>query len=437
MSDVRDLYRRRLTSPAEALRDLPKRCSVLLGMFTSQPPALVQAFADKARAGEIDEALLYYMHSTPATAQSLIRPELMDVIKLHPFFLNPGERALVRAHPDRKMVYFVPNSFSDIPRIIRERPPFDAFLLHVAPMDRAGWFSFGTTGAYSLAGVEHAKRIIVEVNPNMPRTHGTGIVHVSQVSAIVEHASELPLVEGKAPTDLDRKIAAHVLPMIEDGACVQFGVGGVPNIIAGALTDRKDLGVHTELLSDGIASLVACGAATNRCKTTDRGKSVFNVAFGSATTYDVINDNASVECRMADYVNDPRVIAQNDNVVSVNAMIEVDLMGQVNADFLATHEYGGAGGQLDFVKGASYSRGGLSFIVASSTAAHGKASRIVPKLQGPATDARIDTQYIVTEHGLCNLRGMSSDERAHALIGLADPAFRDELQAAAREMHLI
>jgi itaconate CoA-transferase len=437
MTKPEDIYRSKLTSPDEALRDLPKRCTVLLGMFAAQPPALVQAFADRAKAGDIDEALLYYMHATEATSRALIRPELMDVLKLHPFFLNPGERALIREHNARKMVFFVPNSFSDIPRIIRERPPFDAFLLQVAPMDRAGWFSFGATGAFSLAGVERAKRIVVEVNTNMPRTHGTGIVHVSQVSAIVENTSAIPLVLGKEPTDLDRQIAKHVLPMIKDGACVQFGVGGVPNIIAGALTDRKDLGVHTELLSDGIASLIACGAVTNRYKTTDPGKSVFNVAFGSAATYDIINDNASVECRMADYVNDPRVIGQNDNVVSVNAMIEIDLTGQVNADFLATHEYGGAGGQLDFVKGAYYSRGGLSFIVAASTAAQGKVSRIVPKLQGPATDARIDTQHIVTEHGLCNLRGMSSDERARALIGLADPAFRDQLTAAAKEMHLI
>jgi itaconate CoA-transferase len=176
---------------------------------------------------------------------------------------------------------------------------------------------------------------------------------------------------------------------------------------------------------------------TDRRKATDRGKSVFNVAMGTTATYDLIDDNPSIECRMADYVNDPRIIGQNDTVVSVNAMIEVDLTGQVNAEFLGSHQYSAAGGQLDFVKGASYSRGGLSFIVASSTAAHGKVSRIVAKLQGPATDARIDTQYIVTEHGLCNLRGMNSDERARALIGLADPAFRDELTEAARKMHLI
>lgn len=437
MSDIHELYRRRLTTAERALGDLPPRLTLLLGMFVAQPPALIQAFVDRVKAGKVDEARVYYMHSTPATEETLIRRELMDSVKLYPFFLNPGERALVRENPDRKMVFFVPNSFSDIPRIIRERPPFDAFLLQVAPMDRAGWFSFGAAGAYSLAGVERARRLIVEVNPNMPRSHGTGIVHVSQVAAIVEHASDMPLVAGKPPTEIDRKIAAQVLPMIQDGACVQFGVGGVPNIIAASLTDRSDLGVHTELLSDGVASLIACGAVSNRRKTTDPGKSIFNVAFGGQATYDMIDDNPAVECRMADYVNDPRVIGLNDNVVSVNAMIEVDLTGQVNADFLGDHQYGGAGGQLDFVKGASYSRGGLSFIVASATAAKGKVSRIVPRIQGPATDARIDTQYIATEHGICNLRGMSSDERANALIGLADPQFRDELTAAARKMHLL
>jgi itaconate CoA-transferase len=439
MPNIHDLYRSKLTTPENALHGLPRRATVLLGIFTAQPPALVQALANRAKAGEVDEALVYYMHPTPATVEALIRPDMMDVIKLYPFFLGAGERALLRQLGDnsRKVVHFVPNSFSEIPRIVRERPPFDVFLLHVSPMDRAGWFTFGPNGAYSLAGIERAKRIIVEVNPKLPRCHGTGLVHVSQVTAIVENASDIPVYGGKAPTDTDRQIAAHVMPMIQDGACVQFGVGGVPNIIAGALTDRKDLGVHTELISDGIASLIASGVVTNRRKTIDRGKSVFNVAFGSAATYDLIDDNPSVECRMADYVNDPRVIGANDNVVSVNAMIEVDLTGQCNAEYFAMHEYGGPGGHLDFVKGASFSRGGLSFIVGSSTAAHGKASRIVAKLQGPATDPRIDTQYIVTEHGICNLRGMSSDERANALIGLADPAFRDELTAGARGMHLI
>jgi itaconate CoA-transferase len=439
MSDIQELYRRKLTTPEEALRGLPKRASILLGFFAAQPPALVRALADSAKAGNFDEVRIHYMHPTPETDQALLRMELMDVIKPYPFYMGPGERALTRqaAAAGRKVVYFVPASFSVVPRIIREQLEPDAFLLQVSPMDRSGWFSFGLTGAYSLAGIERSKQLIVEVNPNLPRSHGTGIVHVSQVSAIVEHTSDMPLAEGKAPTDIDRQIAEHVLPMVHDGACVQFGVGGVPNIIAGALRDRKDLGVHTELLSDGIASLIECGAVTNRRKVTDPGKSIFNVAMGTASTYALINDNLGVECRMADYVNDPRVIGENDNVVSVNAMIECDLLGQVNAEFLSTHQYSAAGGQLDFVRGAYYSRGGLSFIVASSTAAHGKVSRIVPRLQGPATDPRIDVQYIATEHGICNIRGRSSAERALGLIEVAEPAFRDELTAAARDMHLI
>jgi itaconate CoA-transferase len=439
MSDIHDLYRRKLTTAEQALHGLPRCASVLLGFFAAQPPALVRALADHARAGSFDEMRVHYMHPTPETGNALLRMELMDVIKPYPFYMGPAERALTHqaAAQGRKVVYFVPASFSVVPRIIREQLTPDAFLLQVSPMDRAGWFSFGLTGAYSLAGIERAKRLIVEVNRNLPRSHGTGMVHLSQIDAIVEHVSEMPLAEGKEPTDVDRRIAARVLPMVQDGACVQFGVGGVPNIIAGALRDRKDLGVHTELLSDGIASLIACGAVTNRRKATDPGKSIYNVAMGSASTYDLINDNPGIECRMADYVNDPRMIGQNDNVVSVNAMIECDLMGQVNAEFLNTHQYSAAGGQLDFVRGAYYSKDGLSFIVASSTAAHGKASRIVPRLQGPATDPRIDVQYIATEHGLCNIRGKSSAERALGLIEIAEPAFRDELTAAARDMHLI
>jgi itaconate CoA-transferase len=439
MSAIQDLYRHKLTTPEQALHGLPRRATILLGFFAAQPPALVQALADNAKGGNLDEVRVYYMHPTPETAKALLRMDLMDVIKPHPFYMGPGERALTReaTAAGRKVVNFVPASFSVVPRIIREQLTPDAFLLHVSPMDRAGWFSCGLTGAYSLAGIERAKQLIVEVNPKLPRSHGTAIVHVSQVHAIVERASDIPLTEGKAPTDEDRRIAAQVLPMVQDGACVQFGVGGVPNIIAGALKDRKDLGVHTELLSDGIASLIECGAVSNRRKTIDAGKSIFNVAMGSASTYDLINDNLGIECRMADYVNDPRVIGENDNVVSVNAMIECDLMGQVNAEFLSAHQYSAAGGQLDFVRGAYNSRGGLSFIVASSTAAHGKASRIVPRLQGPATDPRIDVQYIATEHGICNIRGKSSAERALGLIEIAEPAFRDELTAAAREMHLI
>jgi itaconate CoA-transferase len=437
MTDVHELYRRKLTTAAEALGGLPRRADILLGFFAAQPPVLVEAMAGRVRAGEYDELKLRYMDATPATGESLLRLDLMDVVKPYPFYMGEHERALVKASGDRKVVFFVPCSFSHIPGIVRSAIQPDAFLIQVAPMDRAGWFSFGLTGAYSLASVERAKRVIVEVNPRMPRSLGTGMVHVSQVHAITEHESPLPVAAAKEPTDADLAIASLVVPKVPDGACLQFGVGGVPNIIASQLTDRIDLGVHTELISDGIASLITSGAVTNRRKAVDVGKSIYNVAMGTALTYDVINDNPGVECRMADYVNDPRVIGLNDDLVSVNAMIEIDLSGQVNAEYLATHQYSAAGGQLDFVRGAYWSKRGMSFIVANSTAAQGTASRIVPRLQGPATDTRLDPQFIVTEYGLVDLRGRSSNDRAEALISIAHPRFRDELTQAARQLHLL
>ena len=219
---------------------------------------------------------------------------------------------------------------------------------------------------------------------------GAGLVHVSDVAAIVEGASAIPTLSHPEAGAVDQQIADIIVPMVPDRACVQFGVGGVPNMVASKLAGHKDLGVHSELLSDGIAELIACGAVSNRFKRTNPGKTVFNVAMGSQRLYDLMHDNPTMECWPADYVNDPRVIGQNDNFISVNAMIEIDLAGQVNAEYMMNHQYSAVGGQLDFVRGAGYSQGGKSIIASPSTAAHGKVSRIVPRLQGPATDPRME-----------------------------------------------
>ena len=439
MTDIHDLYRSRLASAQDALSALPRRCNVLLGFFAAQPPSLVQALADRAGAGEFDELRVHYMHATPATATSLLRLDRMDVIKPHPFYMGEGERVLElqATKAGRKAVFFVPASFSAVPRIIRERPPCDAFLLQVAPMDRAGWFSFGLTGAYSLAGIQTARRIIVEVNPNLPRSHGTGIVHVSQVAAVVEHASELPLAAGKAPDDVDRKIADYVLPMVHDGACVQFGVGAVPEH-------------HRRRIDRPEGSRRAHGAAERRHCQPDRMRCRDQPAQDHRSWQEHLQRR---DGHRADLQSDQRQPCHrvphgglwerspHHRSERQRSFGECDDRGGPDGPgecrVLAGHQYSAAGGQLDFVHGAYYSKGGLSFIVASSTAAHGKASRIVPKLQGPATDPRIETQYIVTEHGICDMRGKSSAERAMGLIAIADPAFRDELTAAARDMHLI
>ncbi len=439
MNKAADTYRRKLTTPERALQGLPRRATAVLGFFSAQPPGLVQALADAIAAGEFDELRLVYMHATEATAAALMKLELCDVLKLRPCYMGPAERALVlQAQPSgRKVVDYVAASFSAVPRIIRALPQVDVLPLQVSAMDRAGYFSLGLSGAYSLAALECAKRIVVEVNPNLPRTFGAGLLHVDAVSAIVEGHSAIPVL-GEAPAGpVDEQIAGLITAMIPDRACVQFGIGAVPNMVAGKLSDHKDLGVHTELLADGLAGLIECGAVSNRCKQINRGKNVFNVAMGSQRMYELMHDNPSMECWPADYVNDPRVIGQNDNVVSVNAMIEVDLAGQVNAEFLLGHQFSAVGGQLDFVQGAGYSKGGKSIIAAHATAAGGKVSRIVPRLQGPATDPRIETQYVVTEYGVCELRGKSSSERALGLIGIAHPSFRDDLLAEARRLHLV
>jgi itaconate CoA-transferase len=439
MAGSLDIYKSKLTTAEAALAGLPRRTTAVLGFFASQPPGVVAALGRAIGAGAFDEVRLIYMHATAETGAALLKLEYCDVLKLRPFYIGPSERALVAegAKVGRKVVYFIPISFSDMPRAIRVEPQIDVFAVQVSAMDRAGYFSLGLTGAYSPAALERAKKIIVEVNPNLPRTFGAGLVHVSDVAAIVEGNSAIPTLSHPEAGAVDQQIADIIVPMVPDRACVQFGVGGVPNMVASKLAGHKDLGVHSELLSDGIADLVACGAVSNRFKRTNPGKTVFNVAMGSQRLYDLMHDNPTMECWPADYVNDPRVIGQNDNFISVNAMIEIDLAGQVNAEYMMNHQYSAVGGQLDFVRGAGYSLGGKSIIASPSTAAHGKVSRIVPRLQGPATDPRMETQYIVTEYGAFDLRARSSDERALGLIGIAHPAFREQLLVEARRLNLV
>jgi itaconate CoA-transferase len=222
--------------------------------------------------------------------------------------------------------------------------------------------------------------------------------------------------------------------LVPEHACLQFGIGSVPNAVAAMLQDHRDLGVHTELLSDGIMSLIEAGAVTNKYKRINRYKNVFNLAAGSWALYEALHDNLSMEYYPTEYVNDPYIIGMNEHVLSVNAMLEVDLSGQVNAEFLHHHQYTTPGGQLDFVRGAAISKGGVSIITGHATADHGQSSHIVPKLEGPITDPRMDTQFIVTEYGVCDLRGKSTTERALGLIAIAHPEFREELLAQAKEL---
>jgi itaconate CoA-transferase len=441
MMELTALYKSKLTTPAEAVGRIASGATLSMGMAMTEPPALLKALADRAAAGKVDDLKIYYFESTRIAGETILRYELTD--RIHPYcmFVTAVERALIKrgmADGGRKVLTYVPSNFDQAARLLTEHVGIDTFLVTVSPMDRHGYFTLGTGNDYSSKVARAARHLIVEVNDHMPRVYGLmAQLHISEVETIVENnvpLLELPVLKSGPE---DAAIGKMIAEMVPDGACLQMGVGALPDLVCSQLNGRKDLGIHTEALCPGMIDLIEAGVVTNRRKRLNTGKTVFTFAMGQKAMYDFLDDNPAVESHPVDYVNDPHVIAQNDNVVSVNAALQIDLTGAVNAEHLLGHQYSATGGQLDFVRGAYASRGGKSIIACHSTAAKGKASRIVARLDGPVTTPRTDTHIVVTEFGWADLKGKSSMERARALIGLAHPDFRDGLTAAAREMHLI
>jgi itaconate CoA-transferase len=439
--NVGSLYQSKLTTPDQAVASIPSGSKLSMGMAMAEPPALLKALADRAGDGRIEDLKVYYFESTRIAGETILRYELIDRIRPYCMFISATERALIKRGVEdggRKVINYVPNNFHQTPRLLIDEIGIDTFVCTVSPMDRHGYFSFGTGNDYSTKVARSAKRLIVEVNENMPRVSGAGAeLHVSEVDAIVENNVPLLELPIRAPAPEDEVIGRTIAGLVPDGACLQMGVGALPNLVCAELKDRNDLGIHTEALNPGLVDLVRAGVVSNRRKAIDRGKTVFTFAMGQKTMYDFLNDNPAVESAPVDYVNDPHTIAQNDNVISINATIQIDLTGACNSEHMLGHQYSASGGQLDFVRGAYASKGGKSIIAAQSTAAKGKVSRIVARLDGPVTTPRIDTHYVVTEYGAVNLKGLSSTERAQELIALAHPEFRDELMASAKELHLV
>ena len=311
-------------------------------------------------------------------------------------------------------------------------------MVTVSPMDKHGYFSLGTNADYGASVIRKAKRVIVEVNENMPRTFGECSVHISEVDAIVENTTPLIEIPAGASSRTDGLIAEQIVSRIQDGDTLQMGVGGVPNSVLSYLTHHKNLGLHSELFSPAMVELIKAGVINGKLKNWMQHKHVFTLALGDKAMYDFMDDNPSIVGYPASWVNNPNIILKNRNMVSVNAAIEVDLTGQINAEQLAGHPFSGTGGQLDFVRGAYASNGGRSFIALHSTAKKGSLSRIVPQLQGGAvTDTRMDTQFVVTEYGCVDLKGLSLPQRAKALIGIAHPDFRDDLTMKAQALGLL
>jgi itaconate CoA-transferase len=437
--DTTSIYHTKLTDPDTAMETVTSGSSVAIGQAASQPRALLGALAARAGRGEIDRVKLYYFHAETPMADTVLRYELMGRLQPYSMFLQRAERELIkRGEQDgRKVIFFVPTSFSDSVRLFAESIPIDTFIVTVSPMDENGYFTFGTNNDYTSSVARQAKHLIVEVNPNMPRVFGASSLHVSEVDALVEDDSALPELPQRPVTVVDRAIARYVAALVPDRACIQIGVGGLPQAVCEELRDRTDLGIHSEVFTPALADLVRRGVATGRYKGINHRKAVFTFAMGDRAMYRFMNDNLALESHPVNYVNDPAVIARNDNMISVNSTVEMDLTGACNSEHVNGHQFTAAGGQLDFVRGAYASRGGKSVIAFASTTRGGTISKIVPRLSGPVTTPRNEVHYVVTEYGIVNLKGLSSTDRAVALIGLAHPDYQRRLTEAAQSMHLI
>jgi 4-hydroxybutyrate CoA-transferase len=344
--------------------------------------------------------------------------------------------ANVRAAVNEGRADYVPIFLSDIPALFRNGAlPIDVALLNVSPPDEHGYCSLGTSVDVAKAAAEHARVVIAMLNPSMPRTLGDSFIHADRIGFAIE-ADLPPHADAPEPaSDEERRIGEHIAALVEDGSSLQLGIGAIPNAAAAALRDRHDLGVHTELFSDGVVDLVEAGAITGARKSLHRGKIVSSFVVGSKRAYEFVHNNPGVELHPIDYTNDTSIIRRHDRMVTINSAIEVDLTGQVCADSIGTRFYSGVGGQMDFMRGAALSRGGKPIIALPSTAKGRTISRIVPFLREGAgvVTSRAHVHYVATEHGVAYLHGRSIRERAQALISIADPAFREELGRYARE----
>jgi len=406
-----------------------------MGMAISEPPCLLEALESRIKAGTIQELKVYYSHSVAAAAQTILKYEYLNVVKPHPFFPTVVERLLARRGREehRQVIFYMPGNFSAMPAILADIG-IDTFMVQVAPMDKGGFFSCGTNADYTIPTARIAKRLIVEVNPQMPRTFGDSAIHLSDVTAIVEHESPLAELPMRAPTEADRRIGKLIAELVPDRGTLQIGVGAVPNAVCAELMNHRDLGIHTELMTPPVAALIEAGVITNKFKNVRPYKNVYTLAAGDKKFYSFLNDNSSMEAYSVDFVNDPNVIGRNDRMISISGFLEVGLDGEVNSEAIGEVQYSAPGGQLDFVRGAQLSKEGRSILTAYSTAKNGSVSRIVPKIVGPTTDPRAEVQYVVTEYGVANLRGKSTAERAEAMIAIAHPKFRNELTEQAKAL---
>jgi 4-hydroxybutyrate CoA-transferase len=427
-----DDYKAKRMSAADAVALVQSGDRVYYAGNAAIPQALVRALA--LRRDELTNVQL--SHVLLVGEDPLSAPEMEGHFRHNSLFVGPADRTAVN---DGRADY-VPVFLHMIPRLFKDRViPLDVTMLHVSPPDEHGFMSLGVETLASVAASQAARTVIVQVNEKMPRILGDCFIHVNRVHAIVEHTEPLPELAGQPASDVERAIARHVISLIEPGSTLQMGIGGIPDSVYEAMGGNLELGIHTEMMSDGAMGAIERGVVTGTRKSLHPGKVVITFALGSLALYDFLDNNPLIEAHPVSYVNDPEVVASNDRMVAVNSAIEVDLTGQVCSDSIGTYIYSGFGGQVDFIRGAARSKGGRPIIALPSTAKRGQTSRIVPCLKEGAgvVTSRADVHYVVTEHGVASLFGKNLRERAEALIGIADPRFRDELERTACERKLL
>ncbi len=374
------------------------------------------------------------VHMVACGDAAYARAENAGRFRLNSLFLSGCVREAVAAG----RADYTPISLSDIENFLESGElPLDVVLLQTSPPDAHGFLSLGVSVDCTLTACRLARRIIVEVNDQMPRTMGDTFIHVSKVDAMVETSRQLHEMRPEPSTAVQERVAANVASLIPDGATLQMGIGGIPNAVLACLRDHSDLGIHSEMCSDGVIPLIESGAVNGSRKSLHPGKIVAGFVLGSKELFDFIHENPAFDFHPTRYVNDPYVIARNDRMIAVNSALQVDLTGQICADSMGTTPYSGFGGQLDFMRGAGRSKGGKPIIALPSTAKGNAISRIVPVLESGAgvVTTRSDVHYVVTEHGVAYLRGKTLRQRAEALIAIADPSFRNSLQEFAEKTY--
>lgn len=416
-------YYNRIVDVCKAVRAIESRDRVVFGHAAGCPRLVPKEMLNQL--DRLKDIQIYHMLTLGADEH--LRPGTEGHFRHVTNFVGANSRAAIAEGRGD----FLPIFFYEVPSLFTNEYPVDVAVIQVSKPDENGNCSLGVSCDYTKAAAEKAKLVIAEMNEQMPFVCGDNFIHVSKLDCIISSDMKLANINLPTITDVEKKIGEHCASLIEDGSTLQLGIGAIPDAVLMFLDSKKDLGIHTEMFSDGVVDLVNKGVITGAKKTLLPGKLVATFLMGTDKLYNFVNKNKDIEMRPVDYVNDPRIIAQNDKMISINSCIEVDLMGQVASETIGLRQFSGTGGQVDYVRGAAWSKGGKSIMAMPSTAVGGKVSRIVPFLaHGSAvTTSRNDVDYVITEYGIAKLKGKTLKERARALIEIAHPNFREMLES--------